>query len=155
MAMPYAASRGLYPLPSTARRQEHLSWTGLVWFPPPFGVGDLPSSQSAGCSHLSGTSQRLNLPPRRSVSPRGAGHSTGPLPVCGFPWAKSGARAALTLYLSASRKPRTCCSFLRQMGQRSGGRRRASSRLSAPCMRQRSQRQLPRPRRWQSSWHVT
>lgn len=63
--------------------------------------------------------------------------------------------APLTLYLSTSLKPRMCCSFRRQMGQRSRGRRRASSRLSAPCMRQRSQRQLPRPRRWQSSWHVT
>lgn len=61
----------------------------------------------------------------------------------------------LTLYLSRSLKPRRCCSFRRQMGQRSRGRLMASSRLSAPCRRQRSQRQLPRPRRWHSSWQVT
>lgn len=85
----------------------------------------------------------------RSLSPPHT-HCPLPLPLGGCPKPHT-----LTLYLSRSLKPRRWCSFLKQMGQRSKGRRSTSSRLSAPCRRQRSQRQLPRPRRWQSSWQAT
>lgn len=148
---------GPTPLQPPGRSRHMRALAGLDLPPVRSGWSSTPM-QVPGDSALPGTRQFDKACAQSSCpawSPGGArGASRAQVPAAGQRNSGSATRQ-LTWYLSMSLKPRMCCSFRRQMGQRSRGRRRASSRLSAPCMRQRSQRQFPRPRRWQSSWHVT